>query len=115
VGTNSHRNDIAVQGAVVRCRSRRLPGEVARLAGAIAAPEDRVAVVLERLAEDNTVRAGRLLAQAGEARRFAEHERREQERRRRVCAKLRWAEFSEAIDDEMPGMVRSVVASPNRR
>jgi hypothetical protein len=85
VGTNSHGNDIAVQAAVVRGRSQRLAGEVARLAGAIAATEDRVAAVLERLAEDNPVRAGSLLARAGDARCFAEHERREQERWHRVC------------------------------
>jgi hypothetical protein len=64
---------------VMRC-SRLLAGDVAGLAGEVAATEEALAVNLDRRAEACPERGQELRGAAGRARGFAEHERREQAR-----------------------------------
>lgn len=70
--------------ATVR-RSRELAAQVSELAGAIADTEEGVADQLDRVAENAPDRAQALGAQAEHARSFAEEERDEQRRWRRVA------------------------------
>ncbi len=66
-------------------RLRQLADDVAHSAAAIAVTEDQVADVREQIAADNPARADTLLPQAREAREFAEHERAEHQRWKRVA------------------------------
>jgi hypothetical protein len=65
-------------------RAAALAGEVARLAGEIGETEDVIAAQRERMARERPHRAAQLEGHAHEARQFAKHERREQERWQRV-------------------------------
>ena len=74
--------------AVIDC-SRRLAGDVAAMAAAIAVTEDQVAQVheqiAERVADEDPTRADTLLAHARDAREFADHERAEHHRWKHVA------------------------------
>ena len=65
-------------------RAAALAGEVARLAGEIGETEDVIAAQRERMARERPHRAAQLEEHARRARRFAEHERGEEERWQRV-------------------------------
>jgi hypothetical protein len=66
--------------AAARAHGRRPAATVSQLAGEMAKTEDRVAAQRERLAATRPDRAHEVRRSAEEARSFAEHERREQER-----------------------------------
>lgn len=77
-------HDVGAAVVAMRCSVHVLSGEVARLAAEIADVMEQIAVQRDRLAATIPDRAGELRAGAERARRYADHERREQERWLRV-------------------------------
>lgn len=75
-----NRERLLARTAAARAQGRRIAARVSQLAGEIAKTEDRVAAQRERLAAAQPDRAHELRRSAEDARSFAEHERREQER-----------------------------------
>jgi hypothetical protein len=74
-------DEVLAQSAAARARSEELQEQVSATAAAVAATEDEVADVHERLAGDpHTVMSADALAHAARARRFADQERQEEQR-----------------------------------